>query len=63
MVMADDKEPKGGHDNNKSPSKREKHEKGDERRGRDQGGEKKEQSKNWKPNRNKRRESSPELEW
>jgi RHS repeat-associated protein len=49
----DDDSIKGGHDKNKRPSSQEKHEKGDERRGRDQGGEKGDARR--RPNPNKRR--------
>lgn len=45
-------EPVGGHDKNKRPSSQEKHQRGDERRGRDQGGEKGDARR--KPNPNKR---------
>ncbi|GAB7078892.1 RHS repeat domain-containing protein [Megalodesulfovibrio paquesii] len=41
MANKDGTEPKGGHSNNKRPSSKEKHERGDKRRGKDQGGEKK----------------------
>lgn len=44
-----------GHDTNKTKSNKNKHEKGDARRQRDQGGEKKKQKKGWTPG-NKRRE-------
>lgn len=40
---AADDPPNGGHDNGKRPSTKDKHEKGDERRIRDQGREKKEE--------------------
>lgn len=46
------KKPKGGHNNNARGSTKDKHQKGDERRGRDQGGEKKDDKmKHKKPSR------------
>jgi hypothetical protein len=45
---AEEEGPKGGHDKGKRPSTQGKHEKGDERRKRDQGGEKKEKRPGWK---------------
>jgi hypothetical protein len=48
-----DDAPKGGHSKGKRPSTEEKHQKGDERRKRDQGGEKGDARR--KPNPNKRR--------
>lgn len=47
--------PKGGHDSNIRPSSKGKHEKGDARREKEQGGDKKRKHIRWKPNKNKRK--------
>ena len=51
MPFGKDKDaPKGGHDNNQRQSNKEKHQRGDERRGRDQGGEKGDARRRGNPN-------------